>query len=85
MLDSEPLSRWLINPLRIALCNVTPRWLFRVPVRCCAAHLLEVVHHLVVILLLGFGRPLFVLIVDVAEGVGSLQRLGGGVEGGFDV
>lgn len=37
------------------------------------------------VLLLGLGRLLLVLIMDVAEGVGSLQRLRGGVESGFHV
>lgn len=36
-------------------------------------------------LLLVLGRLLLVLVVKVAEGVGSLQRLGGGVEVGFNV
>jgi len=85
ILDSEPLFTWLVDPPRIVLCDVVPRWSLRFPVGRCTTQLFEVAYHLLMDLLLGLGRFLLVLIVDVGEGVGILQRLQGCVGGGFNV
>ena len=84
-LNLEPLSRWLVNPLGTVLRYVVSRRSFCLPVRRHTTQLVKVVHHLLMVFLLGLGRLFFVLIVNVTEGVGSLQRFGSGIEGGFSV
>jgi len=74
ILDSGPLfPTRLVDPPRIVLCDVVPRRPFRFPAGRRTTQPFEVVHHLVVNLLLGLGRFLLVLIVDVGEGVGSFR------------
>ena len=59
--------------------DVVLRRSFRFPIGRYTAQLFKVVHHLVMAFLLSLGRFFLVLIMNVAEGVGSLQRLGRGV------
>ena len=82
-LGSVPFSGWLVDPFGIVLCSVVPCRSFRLPVRRGTTQLFKIVYHLVVVLLLGLGRLLLVLTVEVAERVGGLQRLRGGLERGF--